>query len=132
MKTPDRSPANRKTRLSPQPLKPSGKEKKALPAPPRRKTAGNASQPVGTVLWEQRDKSYPSLTAICSYGRPHFTVRVRHDSGVEKSESFLHTFEPIWGIDVSDQNTSIEVAVRLSDQLAAELRLTPIQTKDNG
>jgi hypothetical protein len=62
------------------------------------------------IMWEQRDKKYPSLTARCSYARPHLTVVVLHDSGRRKSDSHLHTFEPLFG-----QNTRQERHYYLPD-----------------
>lgn len=85
---------------------------------------GPADPPV-SVMWEEPDKMYPSLKAICTYQRPYFTVTVRNESGVEKKEIFQHTFEPVFGMDVIDAQRAIDTATRLSDELAAQLKLKP-------
>ena len=82
--------------------------------------------PQPAFMWEQPDTAYPSLSATCTYTRPQFTVTVQHTSGAEISESFHQCYEPLFGMDVLDQQQSFETATRLADRLAAQLKLKPV------
>ncbi len=87
----------------------------------------NSARDSASIIWKSTDDLYPSLTCFCTYEPPRFTITVRHAGGSEKSVSFDQESGPAYSVSAKDRRKFFEVAILLSNELAKELGLRPVE-----
>lgn len=87
----------------------------------------SSAQDSASAIWTSVDNLYPSLTCFCTYDPPRVTITLRHTGGSEKSVSFDQPPRQAYGVSTQDRKRIVEVAILLSNQLAKELGLRPVE-----